>query len=138
MSFEIDVERRDGCTMLHVRGAGDGPALLGALAAELERSAAAGDTRLLVDLTRADAGGPSRNQIVDFEVGAARREARRGQGARTAIVVADDLHFGLARMFQTLRSDGPVDYGVFRDMGEAQRWLREPSDDAAGEAQGTA
>lgn len=137
MGFEVEVERTDGHAIVRASGAGDGPALLAALAPELERSAAAGDTRLLIDLTGVDAGGPSRSEIWDFEVGAARREVKRGPGARTAVVVSDDLLFGLARMFQSLRTGSVVDYGVFRRLEDAERWLHEPPDDGPPATQGT-
>lgn len=134
MSFDIAVERRNGIAVLRAMGEGDGIALLRSLGLELERSAAAGDTRLLVDLTAAAASGPSRHEIADFEVGAARREARRGPGTRVAVVVSADLHFGLARMFQMLRAGSPVEYGVFRSGAEGERWLGVGDDDGGADA----
>ena len=45
-----------------------------------------------------------------------------GEG-RTAILVAYDLHFGLARMYEMLSSDVPVEIVVFRDLEAATVWL---------------
>ena len=47
-------------------------------------------------------------------------------GTRTAIVMAHDLGFGLARMFeQQLEAKEPSDVMVFRDVDEAMAWLKE-------------
>ncbi len=43
--------------------------------------------------------------------------------ARRAFVVASDLAFGLARMFEIQRADAPEEICVFRDMGQARTWL---------------
>jgi hypothetical protein len=45
-------------------------------------------------------------------------------GSRAAIVVARDLDFGIARMFQALTHDMGVEYQVFRDVQPARDWLR--------------
>ena len=44
-------------------------------------------------------------------------------GAKRAIVVASDVAFGMARMFQIIREDAPEEVRVFRDIDEARRWL---------------
>jgi hypothetical protein len=43
--------------------------------------------------------------------------------ARYAVVVSTDLMFGVARMFQGLAAFLPGTFEVFRDAGEARRWL---------------
>ncbi len=59
--------------------------------------------------------------------GAVRRLARGepifSVRSRRAIVVASDLGFGLARMFQTLRKDEAGEIEIFRSVDEARRWL---------------
>jgi hypothetical protein len=42
-----------------------------------------------------------------------------------AIVVFSDLHFGMARQFQTLASRGATAIQVFRDLDKAREWLAE-------------
>ena len=44
-------------------------------------------------------------------------------GTRRALVVGDDLAFGLARMFAALREGSGEHIRVFRDMGAALTWL---------------
>ena len=47
-------------------------------------------------------------------------------GGRTAILVARDLDFGIARMFQALAEQVDVEYQVFRDEADAIEWLLSP------------
>lgn len=42
---------------------------------------------------------------------------------RLAIVAPKDHVFGMARMYEILRSDAPEQIRVFRDRDEARRWL---------------
>jgi hypothetical protein len=42
---------------------------------------------------------------------------------RMAIVATTELGFGLARMYQTLSDSMGTEVRVFRDRGEARRWL---------------
>jgi hypothetical protein len=51
------------------------------------------------------------------------RENRQPGRGRTAVVVAKDLHFGLARMCEVLSSDLPVEFVVFRDFDAAPAWV---------------
>jgi hypothetical protein len=53
------------------------------------------------------------------------RAEKRGAG-RVALVMAREVDFGLARMYE-LMSDGlvPLSIRVFRDLGEAEAWLTE-------------
>ncbi len=43
--------------------------------------------------------------------------------SRRALVAQNDAVFGLARMYQMLREEGPEKIMVFREMPEARRWL---------------
>jgi len=55
-------------------------------------------------------------------------------GTRTAILVARDLDFGLARMAeQQLEAKSPSDVTVFRDMDEAMAWLEAAREEEASE-----
>lgn len=53
-----------------------------------------------------------------------RMRARFGDG-RVALVASSDLHFGMARMYQTLSDSGTFEVGVFRTRSEADAWLAE-------------
>ncbi len=47
----------------------------------------------------------------------------RLESGKFAIVAARDFLFGMARMYEILRSDSPVEVRVFRDRQEALLWL---------------
>jgi hypothetical protein len=47
-----------------------------------------------------------------------------GLVTRLAIVAPRDHVFGMARMYEILRSDAPEEICVFRDRAAAERWLR--------------
>ena len=67
-------------------------------------------------------------QVKQFVEAAARlREAF--DGSRCAIVVSEDVAFGMARMYAALAEDSFIPMNVFRDPDEAARWLAsEPPD----------
>ncbi len=47
---------------------------------------------------------------------------------RTAIVAPTDMVYGLSRMYQILREGSMEEVGVFRDAGDAGKWLGLPED----------
>jgi hypothetical protein len=47
-------------------------------------------------------------------------------GGKLAIVAPTDLAFGLGRMYQMLRDDGPDQIRIFREADEAWEWLAAP------------
>jgi hypothetical protein len=50
--------------------------------------------------------------------------ANRPEGhGRAAVVAHDDLSFGIARMYELMTAETPVDVQVFRNVDEATRWL---------------
>jgi hypothetical protein len=55
------------------------------------------------------------------------RIGSRRQGGKTAVVVPEDLGYGMARMFQIMSdtNDFPFKIKVFRYYGEASQWLLE-------------
>lgn len=56
-----------------------------------------------------------------------RRQLERNIKNRTAILVADAVHYGVSRMFQTLTDDVPIAVKVFKDGDAARAWLAEDS-----------
>ena len=46
-----------------------------------------------------------------------------GNGARRALVAADETTFGMARMFELSRPNPQDEFRVFRTMDEARAWL---------------
>jgi len=54
-------------------------------------------------------------------------DAKIEAGARIAMAAPGDEFFGLGRMYQALRSDSPVEVGVFRELAAAEAWLDLPA-----------
>jgi hypothetical protein len=50
--------------------------------------------------------------------------ARTAVRQRCAVLVASDVAFGLARMYEVLLKDTPIDLEFFRDPEQAMSWLR--------------
>ena len=53
-------------------------------------------------------------------------QAAHGFSRRTALVVSTPMDFGMARMYGGLAQKVDPDFAVFRDLGEAEAWLRGP------------
>ena len=60
--------------------------------------------------------------VADMHV-IARRTAIFNEQSRRAIIARKDAVYGMARMYQMLRDEGPEEIMVFRDMPDARRWL---------------
>jgi hypothetical protein len=58
-------------------------------------------------------------QIAHFILG----HGEQVQGGRAAVVVAEDVGFGMARMLELLTEDSPLAIGVFKNRKEAYDWL---------------
>ena len=50
-------------------------------------------------------------------------DADRLRGFKLAIVASQDVVFGMARMYQMLTAENPLNVNVFRDMEKARVWL---------------
>lgn len=131
MSFDVRVVREEGVVTIAVEGRGAGRDLLKRITPALEESAATGDRRLLLDLRAAQVTELPPADMHSFEIDVVRREAMRGAGARAAVLASSDLLFGVARMFQSIRAESPVAYGVFRDPAEAAAWLAAPPEESS-------
>jgi hypothetical protein len=51
-------------------------------------------------------------------------QVAHGLSHRTALVVSTPMDFGMARMYEGLAQKVHPDFSVFRDLGEAEAWLR--------------
>ena len=51
-------------------------------------------------------------------------QAAHGLSHRTALVVSTPMNFGMARMYGALAHNVDPDFSVFRDLGDAEAWLR--------------
>lgn len=55
-----------------------------------------------------------------------REGGRAGNPGRMAIFAPSDMAFGMARMFELSRGEGPIEVRVFRDEQQARRWIGLP------------
>lgn len=56
-----------------------------------------------------------------------RSQYERLEGCRLALLAESDIGYGLARMYEMLRDDGPDQIRVFREQDEAEAWLLAPA-----------
>ena len=75
--------------------------------------------RVLFDLTLS-----TEDRSSDELQGIAQLVSRRLPRARIALVVRSSLHFGLARVFAAFADEDASAINVFRDMAQAQAWLK--------------
>lgn len=52
------------------------------------------------------------------------KDSERITFQRLALVLSDDVAFGMARMYQTLTGSRMANVGVFRDIEQAKAWLQ--------------
>ena len=120
MAVDAHIDWDDGLILFTVRGPllrADMEAALSSVYADAERSL---PSTYLWDLREAeiDWSGEQVKEFVHWVL------ANRPEGtSRNAVVASSDLHFGLARMYEALTSDLPVNLSVFRDMDEARAWV---------------
>ena len=77
---------------------------------------------VLIDMSQVEdvsLWGTDIREKVEFD----RKLIDRLGAARWAFVAPNDLVFGLARMYQALMDDTPIEANTFRDLSTAQSWL---------------
>ena len=79
------------------------------------------DFSILFDLRTAQA--PSESFSMDSVRTLAALPNLLDPAARRAVVVRSDFGFGIARMYGLRRGDRMTAFGVFRDLGEAERFI---------------
>lgn len=79
----------------------------------------------LADLTRATRFGPRGAELWEvLDLMSSRYRSAPDVTSRTAIIAPADVHYGIGRMYEAIASETPEEVSVFRDAGEAVRWLR--------------
>ncbi len=79
----------------------------------------------------ADFRGVVRVALTSEEVKASARLSPFDRTARRAFVAADDVTYGVGRMFQSFRDESAGTHGLFRTVEEATAWLGFTDDAAA-------
>jgi len=73
---------------------------------------------------------PVRRVEIDFDgvyaFASSRRRLRFTNPFKTAIIVSDIVHFGFARMFQTLNDHPQISISIFGNDADAMSWLKMP------------
>lgn len=79
---------------------------------------------LLWDCTEADLSQLTRAQLQEV-LTSSKQHSRLRQEGKTALVMPDDLGYGIGRMYETLSevTEHPISLAVFRSMEEAWEWL---------------
>jgi len=123
MPITTSIDSRTGLRMHVATGTLTPDELEDALKDAYRRSDYRPEGNSLCDLREAGADGFSGAEIRHI-VGTVLEHRGAPSGTRTAIVVARDLNFGLARMFaHQLEAKSHSDVMVFRDIDEAMAWL---------------
>lgn len=76
------------------------------------------------DLRKADLSGMSSSSIREGVTMATNSADWRGTHWKTAVIVGNDLAFGLVRMSEILADGAPFRIGIFRKMEAAESWIR--------------
>lgn len=77
---------------------------------------------VLWDLRAGTVAGLSAGDLRRFRLFVSARKMDRGAG-RTAVVVANLIDYGLARMFELMAESLPTTLAVFREIDPAETWL---------------
>lgn len=133
MSIRVRADRALGLVVVTVEGLVTAADLAERAAPLLEDPAIAVMPTALFDMSgAAKADAPSDVLRDQAREASQRLDPSLGAGAKTAFVATRDEFYGLARMYEMLRSESPREFRVFRDRGEAERWLGLPADYAEG------
>ena len=77
------------------------------------------------DLREADFSSVSTEAIYNF-IGFVGKYWGKEKDTKAALVVSDDLGFGLSRMYEMLlETDSPSQINIFRDIDKAEEWINE-------------
>ena len=124
MDVKVRIERDRGLRIHTVTGAVTFDELQSALAATYQGDPEVRDMDSLWDLSEAQMAISSEEiQRISAFVSSQWGE---GGAAKSALVVSEDLAFGLARMYEAqVTQEVKNQVGVFREIGEARLWLDE-------------
>lgn len=122
MPIEAKVDERWGLVEIVIAGEVTESELAGAADRYFSESWAALPLGLL-DLREVVATDVSASLIREAATRAASQVDPHLESGKFAIVAPRDFLFGMARMYEILRSDSPVEVRVFRDRQEALLWL---------------
>ncbi len=76
------------------------------------------------DMRQADMSGLFTRDFMQAGGHIKRLTKRRGTGYKMAIVIKEDIQFGLTRMFISLAATLPIKFKIFRSMREAEDWIQ--------------
>jgi len=121
MGMHLDQSR--SFTRVTAEGQLSGQALEETISALMENGNTAPPVDMLWDLRAARLGDINGTALRRLAALVASR-SRRCRGCKAAILVADDVGFGIGRMWELLTEDDlPIQSRVFRSVAEAEAWL---------------
>lgn len=121
MTIRYRIDRERGIAFVEAEGVLDDAALLDFAQRASSDPEYTSGIHELVDFRRAELGALTtpaiRKAAETFLAGA------RSPQVKVALVVDSDAGYGLSRMYQAFRGDGPGAPQVFRSLAEARAWL---------------
>ena len=121
MSLRILFDLELGIVRARIDGVPSLTEIAAALAEHLDAGPLPADAPSLWDLRELDF--PSLDRRFTERMVEVRADEPRRRGARIALLVADDLGFGMMRMYVLLSDPLGQEMAVFRDEAAAERWL---------------
>jgi hypothetical protein len=81
---------------------------------------------VLWDFRAIDTSDLSRRELINI-LSVAKKYAHQRKNGKTAIVVSNDLSFGISRMYKSYAEiyEHPIDHRITKDYDEAMKWLVE-------------
>jgi hypothetical protein len=122
MLVDVSIDAELGVCSVRVTGRFELSQRRSAMHAILERLGADPDMPTLYDLRGSDFTHLSAEDMALLRDQNRQLAGRRGD-TRLALLVADDLSYGLCRMYAALGVSSNLEVDVFRDEREALRWL---------------
>ena len=120
MPAEVSLDRETGIWTIELSGSLDAEELAATIGQMYQSADYRPDAPRLYDVRRVEDSIETR----DLRSLAYRQDFIQAvDDARSAIVVARDVTFGIARMYQTWMDDQPVNVRIFHELDEARAWL---------------
>ena len=131
MKVDIDLEEEQGFCRVTVVGKFDLQQYAPSINRVVDAMGPTPDMPALYDLRETDMAHLGTPEI--RAMGSAHRGiANRRGNARVAVLVGDDLTYGLARMYEAMGLPPKLQMQVFRDVDEAEAWVSFPPSERGG------
>jgi len=124
MEIKKKISLPDGPIQLTASGAITGKEILQALQELLTDPDFKTNMDVLWDFRAVTTRNIDTQEIKDLVTFIRANQTKRGSDYRVALVVSQDLHYGLARMYEAYSQDLPAQIKIFGKLDEAIAWLK--------------